>query len=228
MEQTESIHKGHRERLRKRFLEHGLDSFSDIEALELLLFYALPRRNTNPLAHALLKTFGSFRAVMEAQTVDLAQVEGIGENAACLIRLVAEFGRRYMTSGRRSGKVIRGSADAGEYFLPLFAYETDELVYVACLDSGGMVKQCRRIARGMSNKVDFSSRDIVDTALRYNASHVIIAHNHLSGTAMPSNADVSTTKKLNAALSLIGVELDDHIIVCDGDFVSLRDSGYIH
>lgn len=228
MEQTESIHKGHRERLRKRFLEYGLDSFSDIEALELLLFYALPRRNTNPLAHALLKTFGSFRAVLEAQTEDLAQVDGIGENAACLIRLVSEFGRRYLISGRRTGKPLRSSADAGEYFLPLFSYETDELVYVACLDSGGVVKQCRKIARGMSNKVDFSSRDIVDMALRYNASHVIIAHNHLSGTAAPSNADLSATKKLNTALSLIGVELDDHIIVCDGDFVSLRDSGYIH
>ena len=228
MEKTESIHKGHRERLRKRFLEHGLDSFSDIEALELLLFYALPRRNTNPLAHALLKSFGSFRAVMEARTTDLAQVEGIGENAAGLIHLVAEFGQRYMAAARRQGKLLRSSADAGEYFLPLFAYETDELVYVACLDSGGMVKQCRRIAQGMSNKVDISSRDIVDTALRYNASHVIIAHNHLSGTAMPSQADITTTKNLYTALSLIGVELDDHIIVCDGDFVSLRDSGCFH
>lgn len=228
MEQTGSIHKGHRERLRKRFFEHGLDSFSDIEALELLLFYALPRRDTNPLAHALLKSFGSFRAVLEARTEDLAQVEGIGKNAAGLIRLVAEFGQRYMVSGRRGGKPLLSSADVGEYFLPLFAYETDELVYVACLDSAGMVKQCRKIAHGMSNRVDFSSRDIVDTALRYNASHVIIAHNHLSGTAMPSQADVSATKKLIAALSIIGVELDDHIIVCDGDFVSLRDSGYFH
>ena len=90
----ESIHKGHRERLRQRFYEHGLDSFSDIEALELLLFYALPRRDTNELAHALLRSFGSFRAVMEAKMTDLMQVEGIGENAACLICLVAELGRR--------------------------------------------------------------------------------------------------------------------------------------
>lgn len=223
----DSIHKGHRQRLRIRFLEHGLDSFSDIEALEMLLFYALPRRDTNELAHALLSSFGSFRAVMEAQTEDLAQVEGIGENAACLIRLVSEFGRRYMTAGRSPGRPIRGTEDAGAYLLPLFAYETSELVYVLCLDSGGAVKQCRKIASGMANKVDFSSRDIVDTALRYNASHVIIAHNHLSGTALPSPADISTTKKLYAALSLIGVELDDHIIVCDGDFVSLKDSGYI-
>lgn len=223
----ESIHKGHRERLRKRFSEHGLSSFSDIEALEFLLFYALPRRDTNELAHALLRSFGSFRAVMEAQTSDLTQVEGIGENAACLIRLTAELGRRYMAAGRRQGKPIRSSEDAGELLLPMFAYETSELVYVLCLDSGGAVKQCRKIASGMSNKVDFSSRDIVDTALRCNASRVIIAHNHLSGTALPSAADISTTQKLRAALGLIGVELDDHIIVCEGDYVSLKDSGYI-
>lgn len=223
----ESIHKGHRERLRNRFLEHGLENFSDIEAIELLLFYALPRRDTNELAHALLRSFGSFRSVMEAQAVDLMQVDGVGENAACLIRLVAELGRRYMASSRRTGKPIRSSDDAGEYLLPLFAYETSEQVYVLCLDSAGAVKQCRRIAKGMVNKVDFSTRDIVDTALRYNASHVILAHNHLSGTALPSAADINTTKKLRAALSMIGVELDDHIIVCDGDFVSLKDSGYV-
>lgn len=224
----ESIHKGHRERLRKRFSEHGLDSFSDIEALEMLLFYALPRRDTNELAHALLGRFGGFRAVMEASAADLAQVDGIGENAAYLIRLVAELGRRYMTAGRSPGRQIRSSVDAGEYFLPLFAYESSELVYVMCMDSGGMVRHCRRIARGMSNRVDFSSRDIIDTALRHNASHVIIAHNHLSGTALPSPADVSATKKLHTALSLIGVELDDHIIVCGEDYVSMRDSGYMN
>ena len=223
----ESIHKGHRERLRQRFYEHGLDSFSDIEALELLLFYALPRRDTNELAHALLRSFGSFRAVMEAKMTDLMQVEGIGENAACLIWRVAELGRRYMGTGRHTGKPIRSSDDAGEFLLPLFAYETSELVYVLCLDSGGAVKKCRKIASGMSNKVDFSSRDIVDVALRCNACHVIIAHNHLSGTALPSAADISTTQKLRTALGLIGVELNDHIIVCEGDYVSLKDSGYM-
>ncbi len=227
MEQTESIHKGHRERLRKRFLEHGLDSFSDIEALDLLLFFALPRRDTNSLAHALLKSFGSFHAVLEAKTADLARVDGIGENAACLIRLVSEFGRRYLTSVRRVGKRIRNSTEAGEYFLPLFAFETEEILDVAFLDSSGAVKQCGKIAQGMSNKVDFSSREIVDSALRNNASHVVLAHNHLSGTAVPSKTDVRTTNKLRAALSLIGVELDDHIVVCGGDFISFKDGGYM-
>ena len=221
----ESIHKGHRERLRRRFVEYGLDSFSDIEAIELLLFFALPRRDTNELAHSLLRVFGNFRGVMEAQLEDLMQVEGIGENSARLIRLTAELGRRYLIACRPVGKPIRSSKDAGEFLIPFFAYETRELVYVMCLDSSGMVRNCRNIAHGMANKVDFSPRDVVDMAIRGNASHVIVAHNHLSGTAMPSTADISTTKKLETALAMIGVKLDDHIIVCNGDFISLKESG---
>lgn len=221
----ESIHKGHRERLRRRFVEHGLDSFSDIEAIELLLFFALPRRDTNELAHSLLSAFGNFQGVMEARMEDLMQVDGIGENSAQLIRLTAEFGRRYLIARRPMGKPIRGSKDAGEFLAPFFAYETKELVYVMCLDSSGKVRSCRNIAHGLANKVDFSPRDVVDAALRGNASHVIVAHNHLSGTAMPSTADISTTKRLETALATIGVKLDDHIIVCNGDFISLKESG---
>lgn len=220
-----SIHEGHRARLRGRFTEHGLDSFTDIEALELLLFYALPRQDTNELAHKLLDGFGSFRAVMEADLADLTKIGGIGENAAALIKLVTALNRRYMLSRRQNGAAVNSSKDAGEYLLPLFAYETDEVVYALCLDSKSEVTRCREISRGMVNKVNFSIRDIVDMALRENAARMIIAHNHLSGTALPSAADVSTTQKLRNALSLIGVELADHIIVCDGDFVSLRDSG---
>lgn len=223
----ESIHKGHRERLRQRFKGHGLDSFSDVEALEMLLFYALPRRNTNELAHYLLSSFGSFRAVMEARPEDLMRVDGIGENAALLIRLTAEFGRRYMLSGRRTGKPIRGSEEAGAYLMPLFSYETNEQVYLLCLDSAGMVKNCCRIAEGAVNMVDFSSRDVAEAAVRCGAVSVVLAHNHLSGTALPSSADISATKRLSSALALLGIELSDHIIVCGGDFVSLKDSGYL-
>lgn len=223
----ESIHKGHRQRLRKRFADYGLDSLSDIEAIELLLYHAVPRRDTNVLAHALLRHFGSYHAVLEAQVPDLMQVNGIGQTSAELIRLVAELGRRYQLDRRPTGKPILDSKDAGEYLLPLFAYETSEQLYVLCLDSRCTVKTCRRIAIGMANKVDFSSREIVDVALRCGASHVVIAHNHLSGTALPSSADISVTGSLKRALGLIGVELDDHIIVCDGDFVSLKDSGYM-
>ena len=138
----DNLHEGHRNRLKKRFAEHGLGSFTDIEAIELLLFYALPRRDTNELAHRLLRNLGSLRAVMEADATVLAKVPGIGENAAQLIRLVAELNRRYLLSARGTKKIISNSREAGEYLLPLFTYQTDEIVYFMSLDSKSMVTQC--------------------------------------------------------------------------------------
>lgn len=211
--------------MRDRFRDHGLDNFSDIEALELLLFYALPRKNTNELAHALLSSFGSFRAVMEADVTELSNVPEIGENAATLIRLVNELNRRYMLSSRPEEMVIRSSSDAGEYLMPLFSYKADEVVYILCLNSRSAVCYSQELASGMSNKVHFTTRSIVDIALQHHASRIIIAHNHLSGTALPSDADIRATRKLYSALGVIGVELVDHIIVCDDDFVSMKDTG---
>ena len=224
----DSIHSGHRQRLKERYLEHGLENFSDIEALELLLTFALPRRDTNPIAHALLDCFGSYRQVLEADIQDLIRVPGIGQNAALLIRLTADANRRYLSSQRRNGTLIRGSKDAGDFLIPLFSYLTDERVYVLSLDSRSKLIHCRAIAQGMVNKVDFTIRDIVDIALRDNAAGIVLAHNHLSGTALPSNADVHSTQRLFQTLNAMGVTLVDHIIVCDNDFVSMRDSGYFN
>ncbi len=221
----ESVHKGHRDRLKKRFAEYGLDNFSDIEAIEFLLFYALPRRDTNALSHALLDYFGSFRAVMEAGIDDLMQVAGIGENAAMLICLVSALNRRYFTSSRKPGAIIRNSKDAGEYLLPMFSYLTQERAYVLCLDSKSMVTYCRPLAEGIVNKVEFAARDIVDIALRYKAAAIILAHNHPSDIALPSNMDISSTKSIYSTLRSVGVQLFDHIIVSGDDFVSLKDSG---
>lgn len=222
----ENIHSGHRERMKERFREHGLGPFSDVEAIETLLFYALPRRNTNEIAHILLDRFGSFRGVMEADIDELREVGGIGENAAILIRLVSEMNRRYLTSENRGTRILRDCESAGKYILPLFAYVKTEEVYVLSLGSGGGLIRCHKLAKGMSNKVDFSVREVVEIALKDNAAAVMIAHNHLSDTALPSNADLAATYGLMEALKYIGVELADHIIVCGSDFVSMRDSGY--
>lgn len=222
----ESIHQGHRGRIKQRFSEFGLENFSDIEALELLLYYAIPRRDTNELAHLLLERFGSFRGVMEARIEDLSAVPGIGENAALLIRLVTELNRRYLISGHNRSTRIKSSKEAGAYLVDIFSYEIEEVAYMICLDAGGCVIQTRALARGMVNRVDFSVRDIVDLALRYNAASVILAHNHVDGSALPSGADISASQRLRSALNLIGVDLSDHIIVCDSDYFSLRDSGY--
>lgn len=223
----ENIHKGHRERLKSRFAEHGLEPFSDVEALEMLLFYALPRCNTNEIAHLLLERFGSYRGVLEADVSELKLVKGVGENAALLIHLVCEMNRRYLLSDRGSGKNIMTSTEAaGEYLKPLFAYATDEMAYAVSINSAGRVVRCHELARGISNRVEFSARQVVEIALHDNAAYIILAHNHLSDVALPSNADLVATRQIRNTLMNVGVSLADHIIVSGDEFVSMRDSGY--
>lgn len=223
----ENIHKGHRERLRERFRENGLKAFSDVEAIELLLFYALPRCNTNEIAHTLLKRFGSYKAVMEADISELKLVEGVGENAAMLIRLVSETNSRYLSSERGSGRnVLRSTEAAGEYLTPLFAYARDELAFALSINSAGGVIHCHQLANGMINRVEFSARQIVEIAIRDNAAYMILAHNHLSDVALPSRADAAATKIIGDTLASIGVRLVDHIIVSGEEYVSMRESGY--
>lgn len=222
----EQIHEGHRQRQKKKYLEHGLESFTDIEAIELLLFYAIPRRNTNELAHALLNRFKSFRGVLEAEQTELESVPGIGENAALLIRLVSSLSSRYMISANAHGAVISGSAEAGAYLLPYFKYRREERTVMLSLDTAGRVIDCHRLAEGSPGMVGLPVRELVDLALRDKAARVILAHNHMSGVALPSSTDVDTTARLYRMLQMIEVELLDHIIISEGDFVSMRDSGF--
>ena len=219
-----SIHDGHRQRLRGRFIEYGMESFTDIEALELLLFYAVPRRDTNALAHTLLEHFGSYRGVMEADLDALEKVPGIGQGAAVLIKLVAAHGTRYQTALRSAIKRIDSVEDAGAYLCPFFAYAKRELVYLMCLDARQTVIRCHLLAEGASGQVNMAARDVAELALFDKAVSVILAHNHPSGVALPSNSDIATTRQIREVLSVVGVELRDHLIFADGDFVSLRDS----
>ncbi len=220
-----SIHDGHRERLKDRFREHGLDSLSDIEALEILLFYAIGRRDTNEIAHNLLNRFGSYRDVLEADFDELCTVDGVGKNTATLLRLVTEMNMRYQKSTRDVGEPLLSTEAAGDYIVPLFAYTKRESAYMLFLDSAGRLISCRELAQGIVNKVEFPARTIVEHTIKANAAKVILTHNHLSGTALPSNDDIVATLQIRDMLKVIGAELIDHIIVCDGDYVSLRDSG---
>jgi DNA repair protein RadC len=221
-----NIHEGHRERLKNRFLEHGLESFEDHSVLELLLFYALPRSDVNPIAHALINKFGSLAAVFDAPVAELARVPGIGRSTAEYIKLIPQVSRRYLMSRASFDDILDSTKKAGEYLLPRFYAERDEIVYMVCLDAKCKVLNCKLLFRGSVNSANVSIRKIVENALVYNSTSVIIAHNHTSGIAIPSDEDRMTTRRIEQALKAVDITLSDHIVVADDDFVSMADNGF--
>ena len=221
-----NLHEQHRSRLRGQFMEHGLDGFTDVQALETLLFYSIPRGDTNKTAHLLLNQFHGFRGVMEAGMEDLKRVKGIGENSAALIALVSALNKRYLANLSRKGAVLSTTEEMAEFVKNKLAYEKREKILMVCLDTSNKVLCHKTLAEGSVNSVVIPMRSVVDTALRENASGIVLAHNHIADYALPSNTDVSTTGKLKRILDLLDIELIDHFIVADGDCVSMRDSGY--
>ena len=220
-----SLHEGHRQRLTERFRREGLDGFTDVQILELLLFFCIPRRDTNIIAHALLARFGSLHQVLEAPVYELEKVEGIGRHASTLISLTRQLARSYGVSQVSMDKILNTTAKCGEYLKPFFLGKRDETVYLLCLDAKCKVLGCMEVGKGSVNSAGLSVRKIVETALAVNATSVVLSHNHPSGLALPSNQDVITTRRVAMALDAVGIVMADHIIVADDDFVSLAESG---
>lgn len=221
------IHDGHREKMRQRFLQGGLDNFADHEALELLLYYAIPRRDTNPIAHALIDRYGSLSAVLAAPVEDLQRVEGIGQGTAVLLRLAPQITRKARLSDAEQETVLSSVERVGTYLLERFAGETHEVLYQLLLDRKGRLLACKKLGEGGVSSAELDIRRMVENALLTSASAVILAHNHPSGVALPSEDDYAATVRAKDALAMVGVALTDHIVVADGDFVSMAESGYL-
>lgn len=222
-----AVHDGHRQRKKEQFRMHGLDAFADHEVLELLLYYAIPRRDTNPVAHRLMERFGSLDGVFSATVEELEEVEGVGKNAATLLALWMPLYRRVRTKPKAKETVLNSTEQAGQYFMDLFFGMRREELYEACLDAKGKLLACCRIAEGGVDAVNISTRRLVENALKCGASAVILAHNHPSGIALPSPDDNTTTLAVWDALRAVGIPLIDHIIVADEDYVSLHDNGLL-
>lgn len=221
-----SIHDGHRQRVKTRYVEEGLDAFTDIQALELLLFYGIPRRDTNIIAHRLLQTFGSFSQVMEASVSDLEKVEGMSTGAAVLIKLFTDVNRYYNVDRAMRETCLESTGKIVAYLQPFYYGRQNEMVYLLCMDAKCKVLCCKKVAEGGINSANVPVAEIVKTALGCNATLAVLSHNHPSGIALPSGEDIHTTRKVAAALATVDVQLVDHVIVGDGDSVSLRDSGH--
>ena len=195
------LHDGHRQRSKRRYLALGAEGLEDHQLLELLLFYAIPRQDTNETAHRLIQRFGSLQGVLHAAPEELTSVEGVGENAAVLVRLVGD--------------------------MELLAGEKKEMLYQVCLDAKGKLLTCRCISKGSVAASPVSVRQVVENALYAGASSIILAHNHPSGVALPSQQDLLVTRQIQEALSPLNIRLADHVVVADSDYVSMAESGLL-
>lgn len=225
---SKNPHAGHRDRLRDTYWQGGFASLSDVNRLELLLFYALPRRDTNPIAHALLNEFGSLSAVLEATPEQLLKVEGITKNAALLFTLMGQLqaAAEFERTQQRTRGILDTTTKCAEYLLPHFFGMKREVVYLLCLDAKCKVLACRKLGEGSINAADISVRRIVETALHFNVCSVVLSHNHPDGICMPSAEDESTTLRIWKALDAVSVQLVDHIIISGSEYYSMAETGF--
>ncbi|MBF0587833.1 MAG: DNA repair protein RadC [Magnetococcales bacterium] len=224
-----TLHHGHRERLWNRFLQDGLEGFEDHQALELLLFNTFSRKDTNPLAHQLIKRFGSLSAVLEADPTDLAQVSGIGPKSAQFLSLIPAISRRYLldrtTQERRSMDELRTVVD---YLKALMSGHTEEMFYVLCLDPRNRLLFPALVNEGTVKEVDVHPRQVVEAIIRHKAASIILAHNHPSGNPTPSQHDITMTKILLRTVIPLEVKVLDHVIMADEQYFSFAEQNILN
>ena len=220
-DKEKSMHAGHRERLRERLRTAGLSAFSEHEVLELLLTYAIPQRDVNPLAHELIAVFGSLNAVLSADENELLRVKGMGRSAALLLTMMPQLTRYCQMHSLGERPTIVTMEDARAYCAPLFFGVAEEQIYMLCLDQAGHVLHRSLLHTGTVDQVALHPRTVVETAIRHKAHSVILAHNHPSGVAAPSQPDIDVTKRITTALYLIGIQLVDHMIFAGSEAYSM-------
>ncbi len=220
-------HSGHRQRMRECFRAQGLEGFAPHEVLELMLFYAIPQRNVNPLAHTLMERYGTLNAVLDASPESLRQVEGVGEYAATLIALFGAVGRRAQRELGGPREAIRTRADAEMHCVRLLAGEKRECFYAVCLNGQMELLGDVLVATGSIADVPAYPRVVADAVLARNAHCVLLCHNHPGGSLLPSQRDIEATAVIEGLLETLEVTLCDHIIVADGRGLSMVQEQYI-
>jgi DNA repair protein RadC len=216
----ENPHAGHRERLRKKFIANGFENFADHEVLEFLLFYCYPQRNTNDIAHRMIKKFGSLHNLFETDVEILMSTLEISENVAVLLNLIPKVAKKYFLGRWGAGLVIDDEKIAGEYAIDLFLGETKEKLYMLCLDMNYKLINAALVSEGTIDETNVFPREIVAVALRNNASFVILSHNHPSGTLEPSRADNELTRRIVEISEPLSIKIIDHIVVAGDKYFS--------
>ena len=219
-----SPHSGHRKRMRDRFLRDGMDSLQDHEVLELLLFYAIARQDTNELAHRLINRFGSLSGVFDAPVEELKRVEGVGGTTAVFIKTYPEVFRRYTMDKKKKVRRLYSYEDVADYAKSYLIGRRREGILVVLLNANSQILFSDIVYEGSVNAAEIYFRDLIRLASSYDAVGVILAHNHPSGDCLPSREDIITTRMAAEALGKIDVTLVDHVIVAGDDCVSMATS----
>lgn len=221
-------HAGHRERVRKRFLEQGGESFEKHELLELLLYNAIPMQDTNPIAHRLMDNFdNSFNMLLNGDCRDIVAKCNVSINTAIFLSSIGEIVKRCQKERTEGRALINSTEASGRYAANLMMYETIEKFYMLCLDAGNHLIQAICISHGSQSRVQVEAGDIVKEALLSKAVSVIFAHNHPGGNLHPSKADINLTIALMSALKTVGIKVIDHIITSGENYFSFADNGFI-
>ncbi len=222
--ESENLHAGHRQRMLENYLKNGISGFSDVEVLEFLLSFAIPRVDTNTIAHRLLNEFGSLHQVFEAPPELLMRVKGVGPRAASLICFTASLWNRSEESRLSSERYLRSTADIGKFLLAKIGYLREERTFLLSLDNNCRLLDFREMTRGSIDYAGLPIRMVLQTALMVNASSVVLAHNHVGDNCVPSPEDLAYTRRVSEALKRADIMLADHFIVSGRSYISLRSS----
>ena len=219
----ENIHKGHRQKVKQRFLANGLAGESAHNILELLLFYGIPQRDTNPIAHALIDRFGSLSGVLRASPAELQSVKGMTESAAILLRLVLPVYEAYIDDLLRRPTIPETTAELVEFMRPKFIGSVTEKAYLLCRGANHQLLGIRKISEGDLVNVTVHLRALAAVVLETKAQAVILIHNHPNGIAAPSADDVAATREISTFLRKLNVQLLNHIILSEDGYCSMID-----
>lgn len=220
-------HDKHRQRVYNRFLREGLAGFEEHNAMEFLLFLARARGDTNALAHRVIRTFGSLSRALDAPVEELEQIPGIGHSSAVVLKFIPEMCAYYLNN-KVNDKLPLDSVEAtSAFFMPRFFGKTQEELYMAAVDDRRMLVRCVQISQGTANATSVCVAKIVAEALRCGATGVILAHNHPRGITLPSSGDLATTTEVFRALRMVNIQLLDHLIFSDSEYLSFAATHYL-
>lgn len=218
---AKNLHKGHRQSVKERYYVDGMNGMPDHNILEMLLFFAIPYKDTNDTAHLLMERFGSFSGVLQASLEQLKSVKGMTENAACLITMLLPIYRRYHDDLMHKKPDLMSTKDIVAYMRPKFIDTTNERVYAICFDNNHHLITNRLLCEGSIESAAFNLRDLARAVIETKAVEVVLVHNHPAGVALPSHDDVRTTVSIYRFLRFLRVTLTDHIIITKEGFCSM-------